>query len=203
MKRRKKGFGVLILAGVLLVSGCLVPEKFTAEATLNRDKSYSFAYTGTMVFLPYRMEQGGAGDDSGKGKDTRDAKMAVIARELREKEGGSFRKADHVGNGVLDVDYAVAGTLAETYYFPSREAPVISFEPKADGTLVVEGKVKEKDWEELKKIGIEVAGKFSLKTDAEVVEHNAEKTPGLFSGAYVWTIGPGKPPPLMILKGSQ
>lgn len=200
MKKGTAYIKVVVLLGVLLAAGCLVPEKFASDATINKNRSYALTFKGTMVYLPYRMDKSKApGKDSPEGLAARDAAMTDIEKELLTKEGDTFKKVKYVGNGVFDIEYAAAGELTEPYFFPSHETQLVRFVPEDDGTITIQGSGEEKNWAELKQFGVNVDGKFSLKTDATVVEHNARKTPGLFSKAYVWEIGPGNPPPHMIL----
>lgn len=195
----------VVLAALLVLSlaGCLVPEKFTSDAVVNRDRHYAFNYSGTMVHAPYRMEKS---EKARLGKETpaasaaREAEMTKLEKQLQAKDGGAFRKARYLGNGVFGVEYSTSGVLTKPYYFPGPEAQIIRFVPEKNGTVTVQGSGKDKDWAELKKIGLEVKGIFSLTTDADVLEHNAGKTPGLLSKAYVWEIGPGNPVPRMVLK---
>lgn len=194
----------VVLLGVLLAAGCLVPEKFTADSILNKDKSYAFTFKGTMVYLPYRMEKPREGKEASARFAAQEAKMAEdIKRELLTKNGDTFKKVTYAGNGVFDIEYVAKGTLDEPYFFLSRESRLISFAPQKNGTIVVSGGPKNDDWTQLEQLGVNVKGVFSLKTDAEVLEHNAKKTPWLFSKAYAWDIGPGNPSPHMILKSGM
>lgn len=195
----------VVLAALLMLSlaGCLVPEKFTSDAVMNRDRHYAFNYSGTMVHVPYRMEKNEkakAGKETSAASAAREAEMAKLEKQLQAKDGGAFRKVRYLGNGVFVIEYSASGVLTKPYYFPGPEAQIIRFVPEKNGTVTVQGSGKDKDWAELKKLGLEVKGVFSLTTDAEVLEHNAGKTPGLLSKAYVWEIGPGNPVPRMILK---
>lgn len=203
MQRGTTYVKLVVLLGVLLATGCLVPEKFTSDATVNKDKSYALTFKGTMVYLPYRMDQGKAVKESPERLAAKEAEMASIAKELLTKEGDTFKKVRYVGNGVFDIEYTAAGNLTETYFFPSREMQILRFVPENDGTITIQGSGEDTNWNELKQLGVAVDGKFSLKTDAEVLEHNAGKTPSLFSKAYVWEIGPGNRPPHMVLKSSD
>lgn len=194
----------LVILGIVLSAGCLVPEKFTADSVLNKDKSYSFTFKGTMVYLPYRMEQAEGRKESSDRLAAREAEMAAeIEKELLTKEGDTFKKVRYAGNGVFDIEYSTAGVLTQTYFFPGHDAQIIRFVPEKNGTITVQGSGEDKNWAEMEQLGVKVKGVFSLKTDAEVLEHNAGKTPGLFSRAYVWNIGPGNPPPHMILKSNE
>lgn len=191
----------IILLGIVLAAGCLVPEKFTADSILNKDKSYAFTFKGTMVYVPYRMEKPKEGKEAAAAFAAQEAKMAKeIEQELLSKHGDTFKKVHYAGNGVFSIEYAAKGTLVETYFFPNRDSRVISFSPQENGTIVVSGGPKDEDWTQLEQLGVNVKGVFSLKTDAKVLEHNARKTPGFFSKSYVWDIGPGNPSPHMILK---
>lgn len=203
MKIRKTQVGLLVALGVMVAIGSLAPETFTADATVNRDRSYAFSYRGPMVYRPYHLDREGAAEDSDDAKAARDGTMAEIAKTLVAEKDGAFRKVEYVGNGVFDVEYAGAGVLGETCFFPSHEARIIRFDPQDDGTIVIQGEIGKKDWVTLKKAGVELSGEFSVKTDAEVVGHNASKTPGLFSSVYGWKIGLNDPAPHMILKSSD
>jgi hypothetical protein len=195
----------LIIMGML--PGCILPEKFTAEATIHKDTSYSLSYKGTMVDVSFlrqlnAVRKKGRGEASTASLNRWAADETAWAAEMRAEllNDGTFKNVQYAGNAVFNIEYVATGALTAPYHFFDSQFPILSFVPEENGVIIVRSGVKEGGWAELEETGVKIQGVFSLKTDAEVLEHNAGKTPGLFSKAYVWEIGPDKPVPNMALK---
>ena len=85
-------FMCLAAASLLALSGCLVPEKFTAVITFRGDGSYTYAYTGTANDWNRATDIPGAAPD----KPAYGAKLPVAADiryleplELQAKANGA------------------------------------------------------------------------------------------------------------------
>ena len=94
-------FMCLAAASLLALSGCLVPEKFTAVITFRGDGSYTYAYTGTANDWNRATDIPGAAPD----KPAYGAKLPVAADiryleplELQAKANGA-RQFQYLGDG--------------------------------------------------------------------------------------------------------
>ncbi|ARU06468.1 hypothetical protein CCO03_18990 [Comamonas serinivorans] len=180
---------VLAAALCAALSGCLVPEKFTADATFKPDGSYRYRFDGTvanaMVIAATRQKPGGLTD-----KD-----KAAMQRELdKERQRPGIQQLKAIDDTRLalkfedDFNPGPLGMKAATY-------EVLQVSDKDWATrrvLTVTGPaLKDKDRQALQELGIQVAGKVSitLPPKAKVISHNANGTPGLLSKAYTWTVG--------------
>lgn len=130
----------------LLLGACvLTPGKFAATLTVNKDRSFAFAYVGEVIAFDFgkgMMDGLGGGkqdaearpgnasfaqDDAAKEKADKAAeaasKKAEFERKCRAiaaalaKEAG-YRKVEYVGEGKFLVDYAVTGTLTHNFVYP-------------------------------------------------------------------------------------
>lgn len=174
-----------------LLTSCLLPEKFTAKVVVNPDASYSFNFSGTMVYVMAAAQMVKAGKLSDKDE------IGLKAEADKMAKNPDIRKATYKGNARYEIDMAVNKTAGQSYSMDSFS--VIS---EKDGTITIAGKeIREKDKTQLSQIGIKMDGvlEVSLPKNAEIISHNASSTPSFFGlmGGYSWKIGSINERPLM------
>jgi hypothetical protein len=180
----------------VLVSGCLVPEKFAAKADFQADGSYAFTYEGTMVHGMAAMQMAKTG-----------AKMSAKDEQMFEKEALLLRKkpdvrdAQYKGNGRYQLSLESKRKKGE----PLSAFDIFKVKTDPDGvTTVSSAELSPKQKKELEQLGIKVDGTFelSLPKSAEVISHNATSTPKLFGmvGGYAWKINGVDQRPLVKFK---
>ena len=184
-------FFVIACAGVL--SGCLVPEKFTAKVDVKSDGAYSFSYSGTAVnaLVSAQLVQGGKLSD----KD----RQALDAEAERMRSSKEIRKAVHKGNGRYELEIEqekAAGkplSVMDSFWIRTDKAGVMT---------ISSIEIKEKDKREFSRLGLTINGTLEVRVpkDVEVISHNATSTPTWGFGAYTWKIGRIDERPMMKLK---
>jgi hypothetical protein len=179
------------LLACALLTACLLPEKFTAKVVVNPDTSFSFNFSGTMVYVMAAAQMVKAGKLSDKDE------IGLKAEADKMAKNPDIRKATYKGNARYEIDMAVNKTAGQSYSMDSFS--VIS---EKDGTITIAGKeIREKDKTQLSQIGIKMDGvlEVSLPKNAEIISHNASSTPSFFGlmGGYSWKIGSINERPLM------
>lgn len=170
------------VATATLLSGCLIPEKFTAAVDVKPDGSATYQYDGTAKNFLVALQMQEAGPLSAKDE----ADLRQDAEKTAKKPG--VRKFEYLGAGryqMLTVEALQPG------HKPAM-LDMVRLTKGKDGVFsLASPPIKEKDQQELKKISIKIDGTLEVKlpSNAKVVAHNASSTPGFFSKAYVWKIG--------------
>lgn len=168
----------------VLVSGCLVPEKFNARADFQADGSYAFTYVGTAVHGMAAMQIAQTGK-----------KMGPQDEKMFEQEAGALRKKPDVrevqykGDGRYQLSLESKRKKGE----PLNALDFFKVRTDKDGvTTVSSAEVTPKAKKELAQLGIKIDGTFelSLPKSAEVISHNATSAPKFFGmiGGYAWKI---------------
>lgn len=179
----KRLFGAVVCAAACAaLSGCLVPEKFQTSVQFKNDGGYTYKYEGTVVH--YLAAAAIKEKGSLLPKDE-----AVLEREAEKaSRAPGVKRMTYAGQGRYDV-------RIEQDLKPGQQVDTLklfTITREKDGTFVVATPaIKEKDRANLLSLGIKVDGtaEVTLPGKAQVLSHNASKTPGLFSKSYAWKIG--------------
>lgn len=84
---------VAFAAVSMLLTGCLIPERFNAKAEFQPDGSYSFTYAGTAVHAMAAMQLAKAGKLTAKDDESLEREVAAL------KRNPDVRRATYKGNG--------------------------------------------------------------------------------------------------------
>ncbi len=119
-----------------------------------------------------------------------DGQLADAAAQLR-REG--FRHAQYLGRGRYSVTLERNETKGKPSYFPSRETPLLSIRPQADGTTVIRGSRPDASAPcQLIGTDAEISGELTvtLEEGAKALHHNAQSQPPTkdSSTRYIWRI---------------
>lgn len=182
----------------LLLTGCLVPERFTAKTAFQSDGSYEYSYAGTAVHTVAagQLDQGnqpGTKQEAGM----RDATVKI-------ERDGDIGQATY--NGKARYDVVVEGKRQRGQALDLLGMLRIQTGP--DGVLTLQaGKLDDKDKASMAALGIKLEGKLSVTVpiSAEVISHNATSTPSFFGliGTYSWKIGSLEQRPEMKIRFKQ
>jgi hypothetical protein len=172
----------------------LLPDNFQLDIVANRDGSYTVDYVGDLVFAPgYAELKQGRVDDHAKA-------FTDLLNEIRKQPG--FKSVEYKGQARYRVTYHQEGKLDKgPYVFVGSSAKIFGVEKRPDGTIeVAAAKIEKNDVAQLKMLELHSSGKVSVKTDGNVVKHNAISEPGIFRSSYSWTINElsGEPPSMII-----
>ena len=170
------------LAATLALSGCLIPERFTAKVDVQPDASYSFRYSGTVIHGLAAMQikkQGALSEKELRGLEAETQKLS---------KSPDVKKAEYKG----DARYVLETEGARKPGQPLRMFDFFSVSTDKSGVMTIAAReLKDKDKRELEQLGIKVDGSLevSIPKNAEVLSQNASSTPTLGFGSYSWKIG--------------
>lgn len=191
----KKGFSVvLILCQALLLTACLLPEKFEVSFTFKPDGRYAYRYDGTVVGIPAVMEIHEEGSLSSK-----------LEEELKEWVAENYtelEKMEYLGSGRYE---ASVSRELEPELEPSTPRDkffdFIKVTKDEDGVITLSGSGASKDEADyMKGIGVSTDGdlRVYLPENATVVYHNAKRSPGGLNQAYEWDLTSWDQEPLLL-----
>lgn len=191
----KKRLLAMSLVGATLLSGCLIPEKFTAKIQVQHDGSYTFQYAGTAAnaFAALQLKQEGTlsskDENSLKADAEKMAKSPEIQRAVYQGKGRYELKIESKKKSGESL------TMFDVFKVSTDKAGVMT---------IASSEIKDKDKQELAQMGIKMDGvlEVSLPKNAEVISQNAQSTPSFFGmfGAYTWKIGSVDQRPVMKIK---
>jgi hypothetical protein len=184
----------VILFLSFLLSGCLVPEDFSAEINVAPDASYTFKYSGITAYTVAMAK---------KSSLERDAAIyrADAEKMMRRPE---FKKAEYLNNGRYNLEIEYRKKPGETL----KMFDVFSVSTDNSGvTTVTSQLIKPGDRQQIENMGVQIKGRLSVRLPAnvEVIEHNADSTPYFFGllGDYSWHIDGLEQQPLIRFKVNQ
>lgn len=180
----KKTIIAISLACTALLSGCLVPERFSAKVEVQPDASYTFKYSGTAVHALAAAQMKKAGSLSDKDQNG----LKIEADRLAKRP--DVQRAEYKGDGRYELEIESKKKAGESL----RMLDIFTVSTDKDGIMTISSnEIKDKDKRDLEQIGIKVDGtlEVSLPKNAEVISQNASSTPKFFGlfGTYSWKIG--------------
>lgn len=180
----KKIFVAMSLACIALLSGCLVPERFSAKIDIKPDASYTFQYSGTAVHALAAAQIKKAGSLSEKDQNG----LKMEAQKLSKRP--DVRLAKYKGDGRYELDIESKKKAGESL----RMLDIFTVSTDKEGVMTIAAnEIKDKEKRDLEQIGIKVDGTLdvTLPKNAEIIFQNATSTPKFFGmfGAYSWKIG--------------
>lgn len=166
----------------LILTACLVPEKFDASVSFKPDGSYTYKYDGTAVHFLAAM----AIKEKGRLPEKDEAGLKSEAEKAAKQPG--IKKMTYLGDGRFDV------RIEQDLKFGQQTNTLKTFSITRDKEgifTVASPAINDKGRDQLKSVGIKVNGKAQvfLPSNAKVISHNASGTPGLFSKSYSWNVG--------------
>ena len=187
-----------VLAAVLLLSSCYIPDKFKSELRLSRYGDYALSFKGDLLWAPIL-------DDYRKGKVTienEQEKLDNIRKDLIRDI--AVRKMESRGKGRFAVEYDRAGRLQKVQLIAllRRDARLLAMRSMENGVIVIHANaMKPSDAQIMAEMGLTMEGEFRVTTDGNVVEHNAtEIRPFGTSRVYIWKIeNPLSPMPHLVM----
>lgn len=175
-----------VLAAVLLLSSCYIPDKFRSELRLSKYGDYSLTYKGDLMFAPilddYRKNKIKPEDEAERQENIR----RDLSRDI------AFRKIESKGKGRFAVEYERVGRLEKVQLTSliRRDARMLSLRSMENGAIVIKANaMKPSDAQILAELGLNMEGEFRITTDANVVKHNATQVkPFGTAKVYIWKI---------------
>lgn len=191
----KKTFVALSLACVALLSGCLVPERFSAKVEVQPDASYTFQYSGTAVHALAAAQIKKAGSLSEKDQNG----LKKEADKLSKRP--DVRRAIYKGDGRYELEIESKKKAGESL----RILDIFTVSTGKDGVMTIaSNEVTEKGKRDLEQIGITIDGTLEVRLpkNAEIISSNATSAPAFFGmfGTYSWKIGRLDQRPMLKIK---
>ncbi|MRX06783.1 hypothetical protein GJ697_02935 [Pseudoduganella sp. FT25W] len=186
---------VAFAAVSMLLTGCLIPERFNAKAEFQPDGSYSFTYAGTAVHAMAAMQLAKAGKLTAKDDESLEREVAAL------KRNPDVRRATYKGNGRYDLALESKRKSGQALDVLS----IFTVRTGKDGVITIaSGELDEKGKKQLAQLGIKLDGTLDITVpkNAEVLSHNATSAPSLLGlvGTYSWKIGSIEQRPFMKIR---
>jgi hypothetical protein len=170
------------LAIPLLLSGCLIPEKFVAKANFADDGSYVFTYDGSAVHALAAAQL----NKTGKLTDKDEAGLRAEVDKIKKMPDVSSIR--YKGNGRYGLTMESRRKRGEAL----KALNILFVKTAKDGvTTASSAEVTPRDQKGLAELNIKLDGvlEVRLPKNAQIISHNATTTPGLLGAAYGWKIG--------------
>ena len=172
----------IVLASLL--SGCLIPERFTAKIDIQPDASLSYEFDGTAIDPMAVMKMQQIGMLSEKEQQS----LANEAQKLRQDP--DVKKAVYAGKARYQLEIEGQRKAGE----PLKLLDMFSVQTGQDGVMTISAQpLKRKEKADLAQMGIFVNGSLQVNvpSGAEVLSHNASSAPAnaRSGGSYVWRLG--------------
>jgi len=177
----KKILLAIFVAMIFVLTGCYIPEKFTARVDVHKDGSYTMTYDGTMVDVRARKSHLSP-------KDHQDLEKEAI--EIGKDPEVKYIK--YIGHEKYRISMEVNRQVGQKGYLFSERDKIIQVIPLKDEVLQIYVVNMKKNISDLKSLGLKVDGKLivSVPKGMQVLGSNADRTPSLFGlfGDYEWDI---------------
>lgn len=173
---------LVAIVSVASLSGCLVPEKFKTSLTVKPDGDFTYRYDGTAVHFMAAMII----KEKGKLSPKDEADLKEDSAKTSSSPG--LKKFKYIGNGRYEIQAEEDLKLGER----PDTLPMFQYSKRPDGVYAITAApLPRKDVEELKAMKIAINGEADvfLPSNAKVLKHNAQSTPGLFRSSYRWKLG--------------
>jgi hypothetical protein len=184
-------------AALLLLTGCYLPNDFTADLRITPEGNYRFTYDGKLTYLPL-LEKLNQGELS---QQESSAQVKAVTDDLARDKG--FEEISYVDRATFLVRYKRIGNILteKSFTFVRLNSRLVSLERRPDGTIAIFGdKPNTEDAKRIAASGIVVRGTFRIQTEAEVKVQNATEVIQVTPPVYVWNIeGVEKASPRLVL----
>jgi hypothetical protein len=168
----------LALAASVVLSGCLLPEKFTASAVVAPDATIAYQYKGTAMHATALLQQ------------LRGEKLSAdddrSLAELGEKSSSGGNSVKYVGKGRYEVK-----VNARIEPGPAKaDMQVFDYSRRGTTYTIESMTISPSDLADFKEAGFAPDGTFevTLPANAKVVSNNADSTPWFLRKSYKWDI---------------
>lgn len=176
-------------AAIFVLSACLVPEKFTASYNFKPSGDFTYHYDGTAKDVMTLMMQA---DAKQKNRPLPEKEIQGLRAEMQK-----LGKAPNVTN-FKDLGDATYQLVYEKDFKVGQKQdvlPIAQISKDKSGVYTVSATpLKPKDAEQFKMLGVKLDGtvEVRLPSNAKVISHDANDTPGFFSKAYGWKMNLGR-----------
>lgn len=186
-----------LLALILPLAGCWLPDDFTIDMNLRADGRYAFKYEGALTSFPMLRRLG----EEDPAPEAERAWADIYIRDLQRDSG--YERIEYLGLARFDVLYERQGDIVEhpTFYFVRSNSRIMAV-TQVDAIVRLFGdRPPERYRQELIDKGFDVNGTVRIWTDAQVIDHNAARVVQGTPTRYEWEItSMNQPMPKMTLR---
>lgn len=175
---------LVVLAVLLAVNGCYLPDRFQLNMNIDKSGRYAFIYEGDLIAFNFLRKIG-----QNEVAPTDQDEIAVYVQDL--ERDSAFEEVTYLGNARYRVKYKRQSNILEhpSFSFVRRNAAFMMLKRGEDGLIRVEGDKPNKQYrDELTAKGYEIRGVVRIWTNARVIDHNAEQVVQGSPTQYVWNI---------------
>lgn len=172
----------LILFLMLVLGACYLPSELKAEVRIARDGQFQITYIGDLAdsdLISRRTDP-----------DEIEEKIAVRQRDLARDSG--FTQIRYKGEGYFEVTYDKRGNIfrQRTITFVNSGSKIVTIALVArDNKITIRGgSIPANFHDQLRATGYDLRGQFTVVTDANVTDHNAQSVTGEETRTYSWTL---------------
>ena len=187
--KRTRAF--VVLAAMLVITGCYMPIRFDAEIDISRGGYYEFFFDGYLAKVELYP-----GLKDGEIKREEEKAQAEIIRQDFERDSAT-KEFEYFKKGHFKVNYQRSGDLlkTKTMTFFRRNEYILGISYNSEtGQISMLGKSLKRDIKDrLRASGLDSSGELRIFTDGNVISHNAttvkpfpSKGPGY--KLYTWKI---------------
>ncbi len=167
-------FGLFLILSAL--SGCYLPGDFDALLEIDGKGRYRFSYQGELMSMNILQK---IAQNDFKSQQDFDEAIAAQIRELKTKQGIS--ELEWIGDAKFQLKYEKIGfARAGIFYFLKKQSEIFSVrmepDPKNPNLVLVKSHKPEKKYViDLTNKGYRLHSTFKVKTNAKILESNAEE----------------------------
>lgn len=187
--KRTRAF--VVLAAMLVITGCYMPIRFDAEIDISRGGYYEFFFDGYLAKVELYQ-----GLKDGEINREEEKAQAEIIRQDFERDSAT-KEFEYFKKGHFKVNYQRSGDLlkTKTMTFFRRNEYILGISYNSEtGQISMLGKSLKRDIKDrLRASGLDSSGELRIFTDGNVISHNAttvkpfpSKGPGY--KLYTWKI---------------
>lgn len=175
---------IVATVSAVLLSGCFLPEKFSATVKVNDDGSYSYKYSGTAAFFPALLSS-----NKKKGGLSPQEEKSFDEQVLRYAATHKFKKTKALGNGHYEIEIDDSRSAGQSAGILDTVNIVSSGETLSISAIAV----SERDKSELAKLDFKINGRLevTIPDKAEILKTNGTPVSKFFGSGktYRWDIG--------------
>lgn len=182
---------------LVLLPGCVGPEKGEAELIIDKLGGYTFTYTGGMAYIV-----GLAAKASGKPISAKDTRGIATALQGLNKDK-EFLSVTPTGLARVNVRYKAVRKPWQSFKFLGDASFIsITQDMKTHRMTIQSATVKPKSATQLKQIGYKPDVSLVVKSDLPVIANNGSSQRTLFFGStsYRWQVDLQRAPVKMVVK---
>nr|WP_261794581.1 hypothetical protein [Comamonas testosteroni] len=176
---------LLALTAILcasLLTGCLVPERFTARVDIQPDAGFAYRFDGSAIdpLAVMKIQQQGFLSDK--------EQQSLAAEAQKLKQNPDVKKAVYTGKARYQLEMEGQRKAGEALKLLNS----FMVQTDANGVITVSAQpLKRKEKADLAQMGFTINGTLTVNVPAgaQVLSQNANTQPPSGSGAYVWRLG--------------